>query len=74
MTEPNQQERLPWRLLGLVLSMAFVFPSALLVGYALGWWLDKKLGTSPILVIVFVLLGFFAAVVELFRELKKLAK
>lgn len=74
MSDPNRQERPPWRLVGLVLSMAFVFPSALLVGYVLGWWLDKKLGTSPILVIVFIVLGFFAALVELFRELKKLAK
>lgn len=74
MSDPNRQERPPWRLVGLVLSMAFVFPSALLVGYVLGWWLDKKLGTSPILVIVFIVLGFFAAVVELFRELKKFAK
>jgi len=74
MPEPGQQERTPWRLVGLVLSLAFVFPSALLVGYVVGWWLDKKLGTSPILVVVFILLGFFAALVELLRELKKLAK
>ena len=52
--------------------MAFVFPAGLVVGGGFGWWLDSKLGTGPVLFIVFLALGFVAALLELFRELKRL--
>lgn len=72
MPEPNKQERSPWRQLSFVLTIAFTFPAALLVGYGIGWWLDSKLGTSPLFSLVFMGLGFVAAWLELLRELKRL--
>lgn len=72
MREPNERERRPWRQLGFVLTVAFTFPVALLVGYGIGWWLDEKLGTSPLFSLVFLGLGFVAALLELMRELKRL--
>ena len=72
MPSPDSRGRSPWRQLGFVLSIAFVFPAAVLVGYALGWWLDSKLGTSPWFSLLFLGLGFVAALLELFRELKRL--
>lgn len=72
MTPPEPKDRNPWRQLGFVLSIAFTFPAALLVGYGIGWWLDNKLGTSPVLSLLFIALGFVAALLELFRELKRL--
>lgn len=72
MPPPNSQGRQPWRQLGFILSIAFVFPAALLVGYGMGWWVDSKLGTSPLFSLVFLGLGFVAALLELLRELKRL--
>ncbi len=41
--------------------------SALLVAVAIGWWLDRWLHTSPVLLGVFVLLGGAAGVANVWR-------
>ena len=41
--------------------------SALLVGVAIGWGLDRVFGTRPILLAVFVLLGGAAGVLNVWR-------
>ena len=41
--------------------------SALVVAVAIGWWLDKWLHTSPVLLGVFVLLGAAAGVANVWR-------
>ena len=41
--------------------------SALLVGVAIGWGLDRLLGTQPILMALFVLLGGAAGVLNVWR-------
>lgn len=69
---PEEKGRSPWRQLGFVLTIAFTFPAALLVGYGIGWWLDSKLGTSPLFSLIFLGLGFLAALRELLRQLKQL--
>jgi ATP synthase protein I len=72
MPPPEPKGRSPWRQFGFVLSIAFVFPAAVLVGYLIGAWLDSKLGTDPWLTLLFIGLGFAAALTELFRELRRL--
>lgn len=42
--------------------------SAVLVGGVIGWGLDWWLGTSPILLLIFFLLGFTAGVVNVVRS------
>lgn len=74
MTEPGEHERQPWRLVGMVLSLGIAFVAAIAIGAGIGWWLDRKLGTAPVLLLVFIILGFTAGLLELYRELKKLAK
>ena len=69
---PDEGNQSPWRQLGFVLTVAFTFPAALLIGYGIGWWLDNKLGTRPLFSLIFLGAGFAAALLELFRELKKL--
>ena len=39
------------------------------VGAAIGWWLDKKTGWSPIFLIVFFLLGSAAGFMSVYRAL-----
>ncbi len=69
---PDEGNQNPWRQLGFVLTIAFSFPAAAVIGYGIGWWLDSKLSTKPLFSLVFLGLGFAAALLELFRELKKL--
>lgn len=58
--------------LGGALSDAFRlaagFVSGVLVGAGLGWLFDSWLGTSPFGLIVFLLLGFAAGVLNVLRE------
>ncbi|HEU5163418.1 MAG TPA: AtpZ/AtpI family protein [Thermoanaerobaculia bacterium] len=67
MTAKNRDDRGGWKTLGEMTALAFTFPAAILVGYGLGWWLDRELGTGPWLTIVLTGLGVAAAFVQLFR-------
>jgi ATP synthase protein I len=42
------------------------------IGLAMGYFLDKWLGTSPWLLIVFLILGIVAGFRDVFREAKRL--
>ena len=41
--------------------------SALFVGAALGWFLDKWLGTRPLLLLLFLVLGMAAGMLNAYR-------
>jgi F0F1-type ATP synthase assembly protein I len=49
-------------------TLAFLLPACVLVGYVIGYFLDKAFGIS-ILKIVFLLLGVAAGIIEVIREL-----
>ncbi len=49
------------------ITLGFVFPVAIALGYVLGRWLDKTFGTYPWLSVIFTALGIAAAFVQLFR-------
>jgi F0F1-type ATP synthase assembly protein I len=59
-----------WRAFSKYYGLAFLIPTSILVGYAIGYFLDKAFGTS-FLKIVFLLLGIAAGMIELIRELSK---
>jgi ATP synthase protein I len=59
-----------WALLGRYMSLAMALPVSTFVGYAIGYGLDRWLGTG-FLKIVFLLLGIAAGFVELIRGLKR---
>ena len=56
--------------LGKYYGMIFVLPAAVLVGFGIGYGLDKVFHTT-FLRIVFLFLGVAAGVIDLFRELSK---
>jgi len=60
-----------WRKAAFYSSLGFIVPGALLAGAALGWWLDRQLGTAPVLVIVLGCLGVAAGFVEVLRLLTR---
>jgi len=49
--------------------MAFEMFGTIGVCAALGWFLDKKLHTAPVLVLVFLLAGLAAAFYRIFKQL-----
>ena len=63
-------ERGGWLMAGRYLSLAFILPSSVLVGYVIGYLLDKAFGTS-FLYIVFLLIGIAAGFIELIREVQR---
>ena len=70
---PEGKNSNPWRLVGAVLSIVFLLPVAATLGGLLGWWLDGKLGTRPVLTLALLFLGFLAGLREVVRELKRLS-
>ncbi len=51
-------------------SVVFLLPAAVLVGFVIGYFLDKWLGTGY-LKIVFLFLGLASGMIELVRELTR---
>lgn len=56
--------------LGKYYGMIFILPAAVLVGFGIGYALDKVFHTT-FLKIVFLLLGVAAGMIDLLRELSK---
>jgi ATP synthase protein I len=53
--------------MGIALRVGVEMVSALVVAVAIGWALDRWLGTKPILLAVFVLLGGAAGILNVWR-------
>ena len=64
-----KKDNLPVQL-GKYYGLIFVLPAAVLVGYGIGYALDKVFHTG-FLKVVFLLLGVAAGMIDLFRELTK---
>ena len=58
------------RELGKYYNIAFLLPASILVGFGIGYVLDKIFGTG-FLKIIFLLLGVAAGIIEVIRELTK---
>ena len=63
-----------WAQVGFYSSLGFILPAAAVVGCAIGWFLDRWLHTSPILMVVLGFLGAAAGFLELLRILKRAEK
>ncbi len=62
----------PKSALGLAFRVSVELVSALAVGVAIGWALDTWLGTSPWMMIVFIVLGGMAGMMNVYRVAKRL--
>jgi len=58
--------------LGVGFRIGIELVAAVIVGFAIGWFLDNKLNTKPIFMLAFVALGFAAGVLAVLRILKGL--
>jgi len=58
--------------IGQALRLATEMAAALIVGAALGWFLDKWLGTRPWLLLLFLVLGMAAGTMNAYRTAMRL--
>ena len=63
-----------YRKAGPYLNLGWTFVAAVGLGCLLGWWLDKKLGTTPWLLVAGSTLGLVAGFVSFFRVVTELGK
>ena len=71
MNSRKDDKRRTFQQLNLILSVGMVFPVSIVIGYAIGYFLDKWLGTSS-LKIVFLLFGIAAGFVSFFRMISQI--
>ena len=65
------RKRSDLRQIGLLGAIPMLLASGPLIGFFIGRWLDDKLGTDPILLLIFLALGFAAAVRETIKIIKE---
>ncbi len=63
-----------WRLAGRYSAVGIEIATAFTLGALGGHWLDKKLGTSPVLFLVGITVGTGAAVRAILRVIKDIKK
>ncbi len=69
-----QDEPSVWRELARLSSIGVVFGSATAIGLLMGYGLDRLLGTSPWLTIIFALFGIAAGFLNFFRDVGLLGR
>ena len=60
--------------LAIAMRMGSEFVVAVLIGGAMGWYLDKWLGTTPFLLFVFIMFGFAAGTRNIIRLAKDIER
>lgn len=63
-----------FRDLGMLSALGIMFVASTFIGLAIGFYLDRWLGTGPWLTLLFLVFGIVSAFVSLYREMKKLIK
>lgn len=67
---PGSQSDL-WSQVAYYASLGFILPAAAVVGYGIGWLLDRWLRTSPVLSIVFTMLGAAGGFIEILQMMRR---
>jgi len=71
MNSRKDDKRRSFQQLNLILSAGMIFPVSIVIGYIIGYLLDRWLGTSS-LKIVFLLFGIAAGFVSFFRMISQI--
>jgi ATP synthase protein I len=64
----------PWKTAGELGTVGLSFVIAIAMGTALGWWVDRTFGTSPWGFFVFFAFGVAAAVLNVYRLMKRVLR
>lgn len=63
-----------WRTLGQLSTLGVAMVACVAIGLALGYWLDRWLGTGPWLTMLFALFGIVAGFLTFFRDVKRFGR
>ena len=72
--DENDNGGISWRTATTTVGLALAIPSMLFVPALIGWWLDRKYGTSPLWLIVGLIVGLVATAFDVYRLLKRLGQ
>ena len=67
----KKPERANYSKIAVVSSLALMLPSSIIVGLFFGYMLDKWLGTSPWMILLFFGLGAASGIISLLRGLNR---
>ena len=67
LSQPSAEKAKKGEALGLAFRVSVEIVSAVAIGVGAGWLLDSWLGTTPWLMVVFVVLGFAAGILNVYR-------
>ena len=68
----NQKKNKNFKDLGIFLKIGVELVSAIIVGLVIGLFLDNYFQSKPIFLFIFLILGFAAGIMNVFRSVKKL--
>ena len=71
--KPDNQKFKLARQMGLGVTIPMVLVSGPLIGWFIGSWLDKKLGTAPWIFIILLILGSIASIWETIKIIKEIS-
>jgi F0F1-type ATP synthase assembly protein I len=63
-----------WAQVAYYSGLGFILPAAVVVGYAIGWGLDRALHTAPVLAIVLAFAGGAGGLIEVLKILGRAEK
>lgn len=71
----NSQRKLieGYKKIGPYLGLGTQLAATIILMFFLGYWLDKKFNTYPVLILIFSFLGGFAAIYNFIRSVLKLS-
>jgi len=68
----NKPPRAVWDHLALVMQVGLTFAGSLLFCFAIGYWLDRWLGTKGIFITLFILLGIAGGGYTAYRQIMQM--
>lgn len=74
MALPGGKQSDLWTQIGIYTGLGFILPAGIVAGYALGWYLDRWLRTTPVLAVVMAFLGAAGGFIEVLRILTRAEK
>jgi len=60
-----------WRQAVAAIGMALGIPWMIVVPALLGWWVDRRYGTSPLWFLVFLFVGLIGTALDVYKLLKR---
>ena len=68
--DQNEEKKNLYRQIGFLSTVGITLVAATFIGFGIGYYLDKWLGTKPVLMIIFTIFGVAAGFKNLFKLIR----